>query len=57
MGIDATSLIVFAACLILFVWDRLPMATTAILGCVAMVILAYATSRRPSANSPQARLS
>lgn len=39
MGIDATSLIVFAACLILFVWDRLPMATTAILGCVAMVIL------------------
>lgn len=39
MGIDAISLIVFVACLILFVWDRLPMATTAILGCVAMVIL------------------
>ena len=39
MGIDAISLIVFAVCLILFVWDRLPMATTAILGCVAMAIL------------------
>ncbi len=33
------SLVVFAACIILFVWDRLPMATTAILGCVAMVVL------------------
>ena len=32
------SLIIFAACIVLFVWDRLPMATTAILGCVAMVL-------------------
>lgn len=32
------SLIIFAVCIVLFVWDRLPMATTAIMGCVAMVI-------------------
>lgn len=32
------SLIIFAVCIILFVWDKLPMATTAILGCVAMVL-------------------
>ena len=38
MGIDAISLIIFAACIVLFIWDKLPMATTAILGCVAMVI-------------------
>jgi len=38
MGIDVISLIVFVACIGLFVWDKLPMATTAILGCVAMVI-------------------
>lgn len=38
MGIDAISLIIFVACIALFVWDKLPMATTAILGCVAMVI-------------------
>ncbi len=39
MGIDAISLIIFTACIALFVWDKLPMATTAILGCVTMVIL------------------
>lgn len=38
MGIDAISLIIFVVCIVLFIWDRLPMATTAILGCVAMVI-------------------
>lgn len=38
MGIDAISLIIFAACIVLFIIDRLPMGTTAILGCVAMVI-------------------
>ncbi|MBR2847621.1 MAG: SLC13/DASS family transporter [Clostridia bacterium] len=35
---DVLSLIIFVVCIILFVWDRLPMATTAILGCVLMVI-------------------
>lgn len=38
MGIDVISLIIFVICIIVFIWDRLPMATTAILGCVAMVI-------------------
>ena len=32
------SLIIFTFCIILFIWDRLPMATTAILGCVLLVI-------------------
>lgn len=43
MGIDVISLIIFIACIILFVWDKLPMATTAILGCVAMVIAGACT--------------
>lgn len=34
-----SSLVVFAALVILFVWDKLPMATSAILGCAAMVLL------------------
>ena len=38
MGIDVISLIIFAVCIALFIWDKLPMATTAILGCVLMVI-------------------
>ena len=38
MGIDIISLIIFVFCIVLFVWDRLPMATTAILGCALMVI-------------------
>lgn len=38
MGIDIISLIIFAFCIVLFVWDKLPMATTAILGCALMVI-------------------
>ncbi len=32
------SLIIFIACIALFIWDKLPMATTAILGCVLMVL-------------------
>lgn len=38
MNIAVVSIIIFTACIILFIWDKLPMATTAILGCVAMVI-------------------
>lgn len=38
MGIDVISLIIFAFCIVLFVWDKLPMATTAVLGCALMVI-------------------
>lgn len=38
MGIDVISLIIFIACIILFIIDKLPMATTAILGCALMVI-------------------
>lgn len=38
MGIDVLSLIIFVACIALFIWDKIPMATTAILGCVLMVI-------------------
>ena len=36
---DAASLIVFGLCIVLFVWDKLPMATSAILGCAVMVLL------------------
>lgn len=36
---DVISLVIFVACIVLFIWDKLPMATTAILGCVLMVIL------------------
>lgn len=38
MNIAVVSLIIFAVIIILFVIDKLPMATTAILGCVLMVI-------------------
>ncbi len=38
MGVDVISLIIFVACIGLFVWDKLPMATTAILGCTSMVL-------------------
>jgi len=38
MDIDIISLLIFGVCIILFIWDKLPMATTAILGCVLMVI-------------------
>lgn len=38
MSIDVISLIIFVVCIGLFIWDKLPMATTAILGCAAMVI-------------------
>ena len=35
---DIISLIIFAGCIVLFIIDKLPMATTAILGCALMVI-------------------
>ena len=38
MTVSVISLIIFVVCIVLFVWDKLPMATTAILGCVLMVI-------------------
>ncbi len=43
MGIDVISLIIFVGCIILFIWDKLPMATTAILGCTAMVLFNVCT--------------
>lgn len=36
---DIVSLCVFVFCVIIFVWDKLPMATSAILGCTLMVVL------------------
>ena len=42
MPIDIISLVVFVICVVLFIWDKLPMATSAILGCVLMVILGVA---------------
>ncbi len=36
--IDILSLIIFVLCIALFVWDKFPMATTAVLGCTVMVI-------------------
>ena len=38
MGNDVLSLIIFGACIILLVLDKLPMATAALIGCAAMVI-------------------
>ena len=38
MGPGVMALIIFAFCIVLFIWDKLPMATTAILGCALMVI-------------------
>lgn len=38
MGSDIISLIIFVVFIALFILDKLPMATTAILGCVSMVI-------------------
>ena len=38
MGLDIISLVIFAFCIVLFIWDKLPMATTAIFGCTLMVI-------------------
>lgn len=42
MPIDIISLLIFILCIILFIWDKLPMATSAILGCVLMVIFGVA---------------
>ena len=38
MPLDIVSLVIFVVCIGIFIWDKLPMATTAILGCTAMVI-------------------
>ncbi len=38
MPLDILSLIIFVAFIILFIWDKLPMATAAILGCLTMVL-------------------
>lgn len=38
MGDAGISLVIFVIFIALFIWDRLPMATTAILGCAVMVI-------------------
>ncbi len=38
MNLDMISLVIFAFCIVLFIWDKLPMATTAIIGCALMVI-------------------
>ena len=38
MNTATLSLIIFVFCIAIFIWDRLPMATTAILGCTVMVI-------------------
>lgn len=42
MPIDVVSLLIFIGCIVLFIWDKLPMATSAILGCVLMVIFGVA---------------
>lgn len=39
MSTAVLSLIIFGFCIVIFVWDKLPMATSAILGCAAMVLL------------------
>lgn len=38
MGTDVLSLIIFVVCIGLLIWDKLPMATAAIIGCTAMVV-------------------
>ncbi len=38
MGNDVLSLIIFFACIVLLILDKLPMATAALLGCTAMVV-------------------
>ncbi len=49
-----SSLIIFIFCIALFIWDKLPMATTAILGCAFMVIVGvcdFKTAFGPFASS------
>ena len=38
MTVDILSLIIFGVCIAFFIWDRFPMALTAIAGCVVMVL-------------------
>ena len=42
MPADIISLLIFIVCIVLFIWDKLPMATSAILGCVLMVVFGAA---------------
>ena len=42
MPVDIISLLIFIVCIVLFIWDKLPMATSAILGCVLMVVFGVA---------------
>lgn len=42
MPADIISLLIFIVCIVLFIWDKLPMATSAILGCVLMVVFGVA---------------
>lgn len=42
MPADIMSLLIFIVCIVLFIWDKLPMATSAILGCVLMVVFGVA---------------
>lgn len=37
MDTASVSIVIFVFCVVLFIWDRLPMATSAIIGCVLMV--------------------
>lgn len=38
MSTAGLSLVLFLLCIVLFVWDKLPMATSAVLGCAVMVL-------------------
>lgn len=54
MGDAGISLVIFVIFIALFIWDRLPMATTAILGCAVMVIAGvcdFGTAFGPFASS------
>ena len=42
MSIEVISLLIFVFCIVIFIWDRLPMATGAITGCVLMVVCGVA---------------
>ena len=43
MVIRLVALIVFAVCVVLFIWDKFPLASVAILGCTALVLFKVCT--------------
>ena len=43
MVICLVALIVFAVCVVLFIWDKFPLASVAILGCTALVLFKVCT--------------